>query len=45
MVDVLVAWDFKDNGLLDASVVLIRWDNGEMSMVEVIFSVMYGYDM
>ena len=45
MADALVAPDFKDNGLLDTSVVLIRWDNGAMSTAEANFSAAYGYDI
>jgi myo-inositol 2-dehydrogenase/D-chiro-inositol 1-dehydrogenase len=45
MADALVAPDFKDNGLLDTSVVLIRWDNGAMSTAEASFSATYGYDV
>jgi myo-inositol 2-dehydrogenase / D-chiro-inositol 1-dehydrogenase len=45
MADALVAPDFKGNGLLDTSVVLIRWDNGAMSTAEANFSATYGYDI
>ena len=42
--DALVAPDFKDKGLLDTSVVTIRYDNGAIATAEANFSAAYGYD-
>ena len=43
--DALVAPDFKDAGLLDTAVVVIRFDNGAMATAEASFSAAYGYDV
>lgn len=43
--DALVRPDFKDRGLLDTSVVLIRFDNGAMATAEANFQAVYGYDV
>jgi myo-inositol 2-dehydrogenase / D-chiro-inositol 1-dehydrogenase len=43
--DALVAPDFKDAGLLDTSVVVIRYDNGAIATAEASFSAAYGYDI
>ena len=43
--DALVAPDFKDNGLLDTAVVVVRFDNGAMATAEASFSAAYGYDI
>ncbi len=45
MADALVAPDFKDAGLLDTAVVVIRFDNGAIAMAEASFSAAYGYDV
>ena len=45
MADALVAPAFKANGLLDTSVVLIRFDDGAMGVAEASFSASYGYDV
>jgi myo-inositol 2-dehydrogenase/D-chiro-inositol 1-dehydrogenase len=43
--DALVAPDYKDAGLLDTSVVVIRFDNGALATAEANFSAVYGYDI
>ncbi len=43
--DALVAPDFKDAGLLDTAVVVIRFDNGAIATAEASFSASYGYDV
>jgi myo-inositol 2-dehydrogenase/D-chiro-inositol 1-dehydrogenase len=43
--DALVAPDFKDAGLLDTAVVVIRFDNGAIATAEASFSAAYGYDI
>ena len=43
--DALVAPDFKDAGLLDTAVVVIRFDNGAIATAEANFSASYGYDV
>jgi myo-inositol 2-dehydrogenase/D-chiro-inositol 1-dehydrogenase len=43
--DALVAPDFKHAGLLDTSIVTIRFDNGAMATAEASFSATYGYDV
>lgn len=43
--DALVAPAFKDGGLLDTSVVVIRFDNGAIASAEASFSAVYGYDV
>ncbi len=43
--DALVRPDWKDRGLLDTSVVLIRFDNGAMATAEASFRAVYGYDV
>ena len=43
--DALVAPDFKDAGLLDTSVVLVRFDSGAIAIAEASFSAAYGYDV
>ena len=45
MADALVAPDFKDAGLLDTAVVIIRYDNGAIAVAEASFSAAYGYDV
>lgn len=43
--DALVAPDYKDSGLLDTSVVVIRFDNGAIATAEASFAAAYGYDV
>jgi myo-inositol 2-dehydrogenase/D-chiro-inositol 1-dehydrogenase len=43
--DALVAPEFKDAGLLDTAVVVIRFDNGAIAVAEASFSATYGYDV
>jgi myo-inositol 2-dehydrogenase/D-chiro-inositol 1-dehydrogenase len=43
--DALIAPDFKDAGLLDTSVAVIRFDNGAMGTAEASFAAAYGYDV
>lgn len=45
MADALVAPEFKEGGLLDTSIVTIRYDNGAMATAEANFSAAYGYDV
>jgi myo-inositol 2-dehydrogenase/D-chiro-inositol 1-dehydrogenase len=45
MADALVRPDWKDRGLLDTAVVLIRFDNGALATAEANFSAVYGYDV
>jgi myo-inositol 2-dehydrogenase/D-chiro-inositol 1-dehydrogenase len=45
MADALVAPDFKAAGLLDTSIVLIRFDSGAMATAEASFAAAYGYDV
>jgi myo-inositol 2-dehydrogenase/D-chiro-inositol 1-dehydrogenase len=45
MADALVAPDYKVSGLLDTSVVVIRFDNGAIATAEANFSAAYGYDV
>jgi myo-inositol 2-dehydrogenase/D-chiro-inositol 1-dehydrogenase len=43
--DALVRPDFKDRGLLDTAVVVIRFDNGAIATAEASFQAVYGYDI
>lgn len=43
--DALVAPDFRDAGLLDTAVVVIRYDNGAIAVAEANFAAAYGYDV
>ncbi len=43
--DALVAPEFKDAGLLDTAVVVIKFDNGAIARAEANFSATYGYDV
>ncbi len=45
LADALVRPDFKDQGLLDTSVVTIRFDNGAIATAEASFQAVYGYDV
>lgn len=41
----LVEPDWKDRGLLDTAVVLVRFDNGAVGTAEACFQATYGYDV
>ena len=43
--DALVRPDFRDAGLLDTAVVVIRYDNGVIATAEASFAAAYGYDV
>ncbi len=43
--DALVKPDFKESGLLDTAVVVIRYDNGALAVAEASFAAAYGYDV
>jgi myo-inositol 2-dehydrogenase / D-chiro-inositol 1-dehydrogenase len=43
--DALVAPDFKEAGLLDTAVVLVKFENGAIATTEASFSAVYGYDV
>jgi len=43
--DALVAPEFKESGLLDTAVVVVRFDNGAIATAEANFSAAYGYDV
>ncbi len=43
--DALVRPDWKERGLLDTSIVLLRFDNGAMATAEASFQAVYGYDI
>lgn len=43
--DALVEPTWRDRGLLDTSVVLVRFDNGAMAVAEASFEAAYGYDV
>ena len=43
--DALVRPDFKDQGLLDTALVVIRYDNGAIASAEASFAAVYGYDV
>jgi myo-inositol 2-dehydrogenase/D-chiro-inositol 1-dehydrogenase len=43
--DALVRPDYKDRGLLDTAVVLVRFDNGAIATAEASFQAVYGYDV
>jgi len=45
LADALVRPDYKDKGLLDTSVVTIRFDNGAIAIAEANFQAVYGYDV
>jgi myo-inositol 2-dehydrogenase/D-chiro-inositol 1-dehydrogenase len=45
LADALVRPDWKDRGLLDTSLVTIRFDNGAMATAEASFEAVYGYDV
>ena len=43
--DALAYPDYKDQGLQDTAVVLVRFDNGAMATAEASFNAVYGYDV
>jgi myo-inositol 2-dehydrogenase / D-chiro-inositol 1-dehydrogenase len=43
--DALARPDWKDRGLLDTSIVTIRFDNGALATAEASFQAVYGYDV
>ncbi len=43
--DALVRADWRDRGLLDTSVVQLRFDNGAVATAEASFQAVYGYDV
>ncbi len=43
--DALVRPDWKDRGLLDTAVVMVRFDNGAVATAEASFQAVYGYDV
>ena len=43
--DALVRPDFRESGLLDTAVVVIRYDNGALAVAEASFGAAYGYDV
>jgi myo-inositol 2-dehydrogenase/D-chiro-inositol 1-dehydrogenase len=43
--DALVEPDWRDRGLLDTAVVVIRFDNGALATAEACFEAAYGYDV
>jgi myo-inositol 2-dehydrogenase/D-chiro-inositol 1-dehydrogenase len=45
MADALVRPDWKDRGLLDTAMVMVRFGNGAMATAEASFQAVYGYDV
>jgi myo-inositol 2-dehydrogenase/D-chiro-inositol 1-dehydrogenase len=43
--DALVEPDWRDRGLLDTAVVMVRFDNGAIGVAEACFEAAYGYDV
>jgi myo-inositol 2-dehydrogenase/D-chiro-inositol 1-dehydrogenase len=43
--DALVEPDWRDRGLLDTAVVVVRFDNGAIAVAEASFQAAYGYDV
>ena len=43
--DALVEPDWRDRGLLDTAVVMVRFDNGAVATAEACFEASYGYDV
>ena len=43
--DALVEPDWRDRGLLDTAVVVVRFDNGAVGTAEACFEAAYGYDV
>jgi myo-inositol 2-dehydrogenase/D-chiro-inositol 1-dehydrogenase len=45
VVDALAYPEFKDRGLQDTAVVVVRFDNGAIATAEASFNAVYGYDI
>jgi myo-inositol 2-dehydrogenase/D-chiro-inositol 1-dehydrogenase len=45
MADALVRPDWRERGLLDTAMVMVRFDNGAMATAEASFQAVYGYDV
>ena len=43
--DALVETEWRDRGLLDTAVVVVRFDNGAIATAEACFEAAYGYDV
>jgi myo-inositol 2-dehydrogenase / D-chiro-inositol 1-dehydrogenase len=43
--DALVAPEYREQGLLDSAVVVVRFDNGARGVAEACFEAAYGYDV
>ena len=43
--DALVRPDWKERGLLDTAMVMVRFDNGALATAEASFQAVYGYDV
>lgn len=43
--DALVEPEWRDRGLLDTAVVVVRFDNGALGVAEACFEAVYGYDV
>jgi len=43
--DALVRPDWRDRGLLDTAIVVVRFDNGALATAEASFQAVYGYDV
>lgn len=43
--DALVEPEYRENGLLDTAVVVVRFDNGARGVAEACFEAAYGYDV
>src|SRR4030095_7663801 len=43
--DALVESGWRDRGLLDTAVVVVRFDNGAVGVAEACFEASYGYDV
>ncbi len=43
--DAIVEPDWKDRGLLDTAVVVVKFDNGAVGVAEACFEASYGYDV
>jgi len=43
--DALIRPDWKERGLLDTAVVVVRFDNGALGTAEASFQAVYGYDI
>ncbi len=45
LADAIVEPDWRDRGLLDTAVAVVRFDNGATGVVEACFEASYGYDV